>query len=870
MSCRCFICSSKPKLWELAFSLSSVANARVKNDTSHLLRFNGPSFLDLIEDRNGISIQSVTPPQHPTIPPGEESPFCLPTERSHRSIMETTASSSQPTDPGTPSGRSRANRHRRPRRGRGRGDAGAGVDSPSNPTPPSTDSQPRGNSRQRGRGRSGRPNQTRTVNGRQFGGQLTRNDTNSSDQSRIAQLQPDAPIFTPGQIAPQPKAPPTQPRQQKRRFSKSQAADIATRTHEDIDHGHYECPICTSEVRRNSKVWSCHTCWTVFHLTCVKKWASNQGSSAAQQQEQNGDVEQPRQWRCPGCNLPKDELPNIYACWCGKEIEPRSAAGLPPHSCGNTCGKERARLCPHPCPLQCHAGPCPPCDRMGPTQICFCGKHEVTKRCSETNYDAGWSCGEVCGDLMPCGEHECMRSCHEGLCGACEERVPARCYCGQVEKEVICDERGEEMESHLTHPSDDGVPVVEHWTASFDCGNVCGRLFDCGEHHCEQDCHVQSAEPEHCPRSPNVVSHCPCGKTPLTQLTNEVRKKCTDPIPHCQEACGKTLPCGHADEQLCHSGSCSSCMKTVEIKCRCGRTTSKTICHQGKEELPQCARSCKVLLNCGRHACDERCCPGEREAVERQSTKRKQRPLGSAPRDDLFEPEHICTQQCGRLLKCGAHFCESLCHKGACGTCREAIFEEVSCYCGRTVLQPPLPCGTNAPPCRYPCTRPKTCGHPIVPHNCHQDDEACPKCPFLMEKRCMCGKKTLKNQQCWLPDVRCGEICGKKLKCGSHYCLKTCHSPGECEDATGHCSQPCGKDKKVCGHPDIENVCHAPFPCKEDKPCQSKIFITCDCQAQKQEMKCGASKAGEGNSGKTLPCNGKFILNVNSKGPGVD
>jgi hypothetical protein len=35
-------------------------------------------------------------------------------------------------------------------------------------------------------------------------------------------------------------------------------------------------------------------------------------------------------------------------------------------------------------------------------------------------------------------------------------------------------------------------------------------------------------------------------------------------------------------------------------------------------------------------------------------------------------------------------------------------------------------------------------------------------------------------------------------------------------------------------------------------------------------MKCGASKASEGNSGKTLTCNGKFILNVNSKGPSAD
>lgn len=50
-------------------------------------------------------------------------------------------------------------------------------------------------------------------------------------------------------------------------------------------------------------------------------------------------------------------------------------------------------------------------------------------------------------------------------------------------------------------------------------------------------------------------------------------------------------------------------------------------------------------------------------------------------------------------------------------------------------------------------------------------------------------------------------------------------------------------------------MCHAPFSCKEDKPCPHKIIITCDCQAQKQEMKCNASKSGEGNLSKSLACN---------------
>jgi transcriptional repressor NF-X1 len=777
--------------------------------------------------------------------------------------------SGQPATQTQSASRSRARRSRGAKRGRGGVNASdilsfrpasvapAAQHPAANHTIPETsvsDNASRNRPSRRGRGRGGRGNQSdrRTADGRQFGGQLTQTDAQ-------AQLQAEAAEFVPSQQAasrPKAKAPPKQPRQQKRRMSKSQAPDIATRTHEDIDNGHYECPICTSEVQRNSKVWACHTCWTAFHLTCIKKWSTNQGSTVAVPNAQ-GEVPPPRQWRCPGCNLPKDDLPKYYSCWCGKEDDPKPLTGIPPHSCGQSCGRERARKCPHPCQLTCHAGPCPPCTHMGPTQICFCGKHEVTKRCSDTDYDSGWSCGEVCDEMMPCGEHTCPRPCHEGFCGGCEERVPAKCYCGQVEKELLCADRGDEKESQRTHAVEGNEPVVESWKGMFVCGNLCEREFDCGVHKCQKECHTQDTQASHCPRSPDVVAHCPCGKTALTDISDKPREICQDPIPSCTQPCGKTLPCGHPCEQICHTGNCGNCKQTVVIQCRCGRTASNSICHQGKAEAPLCMRVCRTLLNCGRHGCDERCCAGERKASERLSTKRRQRPLHSAPRpvDDMFEAEHICTRQCGRLLKCGTHMCEELCHKGPCGTCREAIFDEIGCRCGRTVLQPPLPCGTKSPPCRYACERAKACGHPQVPHNCHQDDEACPKCPFLMEKRCMCGKKTLKNQQCWLSDVRCGDVCGHKLRCGSHFCFKPCHRPGECEDANGQaCQQPCGKPKKTCGHPD-ENTCHAPFPCKEEKPCQSKIFITCDCQTQKQEMKCNASKDTEGNNGRSLACN---------------
>lgn len=710
---------------------------------------------------------------------------------------------------------------------------------------------------------------------RQFGGRLTTTPeaqaAGSPGQSVSFALQADAPEFRPGQPhiqrsggAKRSKASSTQrnvagltaqPRGGS--LAKSKAPDIATRTHEDIANGVYECPICTSEIDRLSKVWSCKTCWTVFHLSCITRWSQNEGSTVARRQQETEDLPPPRQWRCPGCNLPKDDLPSSYLCWCDKEDDPPAISGLPPHSCGQTCGKPRMlpKKCPHPCELLCHAGPCPPCTHIGPVQSCFCGKSSTSRRCVETNYNTGWCCGKICGDILPCGEHACLRPCHEGLCGSCEVEIEGRCYCGHISKSIICCEQEDARESRRLNRNEPTAVVIEEWTGIFNCGKSCARSYDCGKHSCEKQCHPQDAESPHCPRSPDVVTHCQCGKTPLVEISRTPRLTCEDPIALCPKRCSKQLPCGHSCQSTCHSGPCLPCLETVEIRCRCGRISARTMCHQGNEQQPQCMRTCKTSLNCGRHECGEHCCPAERKATERHATKRKLRPLGVTTRllDEGFEAEHICTRLCGRLLKCGTHTCPELCHKGPCNSCREALFDEVSCHCGRTILHPPLPCGTLSPPCRFACERPKDCGHPRIPHGCHSDGEPCPKCPFLMEKTCMCQKKTLKNQPCWLIDVRCGEVCNKKLRCGSHFCRKLCHRPGGCEDNGKICQQQCGKSKKACGHP-CEGSCHAPSSCREDKSCQNKMLVTCECQNIKQEVKCNASKAGEGNSTKVLKC----------------
>lgn len=537
---------------------------------------------------------------------------------------------------------------------------------------------------------------------------------------------------------------------------KSRAPDLTSQIHEDIDNGQYECGICTEDITRWSKIWFHESgCWAVAHLSCVKQWFKK-----SDRERENSST-----WRCPGCNSQIEESPKNYLCWCGKESNPNSISGLPPHSCGQTCGKLR-ETCPHPCSTQCHAGPCPKCTVMGPPESCFCGKSTSTKRCIDTDYKNGWSCDELCGDLLPCGRHACERKCHGGLCGSCDLPTDTICYCGKLVKTIPCETIDDVRQSFdygqinwsATEKASHFISPDHLFEGSFECGQQCGREFDCGVHSCQRSCHEQEKEPAHCPFSPDHVKSCPCGKTPLIDILEAPRTSCQDDIPQCNKTCGKALFCGHRCSKRCHTDHCGPCFEMVEVSCRCGRITCSSLCPQGvRDTEPVCARVCRAQLNCGRHKCGERCCSGEKNSIERRKAK-------NTNMDDI-EPEHICLRVCDRLLKCGMHRCQKTCHKGPCSTCLEAIFEEIKCSCGRTVLQPPQPCGTRPPECRFNCTRARSCGH-NVPHNCHTDDVSCPKCPFLLSKKCMCGKQIMTNQPCWLADVRCGKPCGKLLKCG--------------------------------------------------------------------------------------------------------
>ncbi|CAO3679158.1 unnamed protein product [Umbelopsis vinacea] len=181
----------------------------------------------------------------------------------------------------------------------------------------------------------------------------------------------------------------------------------------------------------------------------------------------------------------------------------------------------------------------------------------------------------------------------------------------------------------------------------------------------------------------------------------------------------------------------------------------------------------------------------------------------------------------------------------------EADWNEISCHCGRTKLEPPIRCGTTLPPCPAPCVRPSSCGHVrLLNHNCHPDEEPCPPCSVLIERRCMCGKSLLKNIPCFRDAPSCGTVCASPLPCG-HLCRRICHKD-PCLADTEQCKQMCGKIRK-CGHA-CEEKCHALEKCPEEKKCPAKVIATCECGLQKLEVACNATASSSGSK-RVLACN---------------
>ncbi|KAI5660308.1 hypothetical protein M9H77_29101 [Catharanthus roseus] len=584
-----------------------------------------------------------------------------------------------------------------------------------------------------------------------------------------------------------------------------------------------ECMICYDMVRRSAPIWSCSGCFSIFHLSCIKKWAR-----APTSVDLSAEKSQGFNWRCPGCQavqlISSKEI--RYVCFCGKRHDPPSDLYLTPHSCGEPCGKPLEKeipgagmskddLCPHLCVLQCHPGPCPPCRAFAPPRRCPCGKKVITTRCSDRK--SVLTCGQICDKPLECGRHRCKRICHVGPCDPCQVLFNASCFCQKKTEVVLCGDMALKGEIRV----ENGV---------FSCNSTCEKKLNCGNHACLEICHPGPCG--ECSMLPSKIKTCCCGKTSL----KEKRESCVDPVPTCSETCEKLLPCGvHRCKEMCHSGACAPCPILVTQKCRCGSTSRTVECYktQLENEKFTCDKPCGRKKTCGRHRCSERCCP-----------------LSSSNSSGAvnWDP-HFCSMPCGKKLRCGQHSCPSLCHSGHCPPCLETIFTDLTCACGRTSIPPPLPCGTPSPSCQYPCSVPQPCGHSST-HSCHFGD--CPPCTIPIAKECIGGHVVLRNIPCGSKDIRCNKLCGKTRQCGLHACARTCHPPPcDCptEPAVGSrasCGQTCGAPRRDCRHT-CSALCHPSAPCP-DLRCEFPVTISCSCGRITANVPCDA---GGNNSGYT-------------------
>ncbi|EDQ88887.1 uncharacterized protein MONBRDRAFT_37362 [Monosiga brevicollis MX1] len=468
-------------------------------------------------------------------------------------------------------------------------------------------------------------------------------------------------------------------------------------------------------------------------------------------------------WFCPKChtNYSRKEAPRVYRCFCTKEVEPRFDPWLTPHSCGEAC--DRLLSCgQHRCLMLCHPGKCLKCPRLLPDTPCFCGRQRTSRRCGNVAY----SCGERCGQKLPCG-HACELTCHEGPCPPCPRRSQRACRCGRVVADQPC--------------------AKLEWS----CETVCGQPLACGFHRCEVTCHSGPCAP--C--AGQLQRACPCGKSTYPDLP------CTETVPTCGSTCDRMLACGeHRCVRQCHYGDCGACMQTQQVSCRCGAQTKELACGTSLT----CTRKCGRILPCG-HPCKRKCCD-VCPPCERVCGKRLQCNQHTCQDPCHAGPCYPCSQTMTRSCACGASTVTVPCGRDASRRkprCREPC--RVPPYCRHPTQRPHTCHDGNCPQCRQTCATELSCGH-ACQAPCHDKRPRreeieltkterkkqklksnpvreikqltpCPPCQVPVPRACK-GAHTVRDLPCAAnAPFGCDQTCDRLLACTRHRCAQPCHLP---------------------------------------------------------------------------------------------
>ncbi|CAG8606811.1 5714_t:CDS:2 [Ambispora leptoticha] len=374
-------------------------------------------------------------------------------------------------------------------------------------------------------------------------------------------------------------------------------------------------------------------------------------------------------------------------------------------------------------------------------------------------------------------------------------------------------------------------PEINRYLTPHTCGQTCKKSRDC-PHDCTLQCH-----PGPCPpcSAMGPRTTCWCG-------LQTFQKRCVDTDYvgklSCGEKCGRMLECGsHYCQKPCHGGPCNTCTEMQTQLCYCGKSERITTCGEGNVSRSisnregdreywfghfECEKLCDRLLECGKHRCERICHPVDRklESCPYEPSRIETCPCGKnsivsllgRQRTSCTDEIPTCKNKCPKLLPCG-HSCQYNCHQGACSTCE--VILQVRCRCGSTLVQ--RKCSEiNRESDELP-TCDKIC-QGLRSCGKHQCNVRC--CPSANKprKKIMFGQEPEEEDE----NHRCTFVCDKRLKCGNHNCQLPCHR-GHClpcleasfEELTCHC----GRTKVFPPIPCGMTVPPCPHACIREPPC---------------------------------------------------
>lgn len=623
----------------------------------------------------------------------------------------------------------------------------------------------------------------------------------------------------------------------------------------ELQKQRYYCPICMDVVKRQQLIWSCHECFCVIHLQCMKQWIFRNLDTVTLESLPklardpskflgylNNHGSPTVLTRCPVCRG-EQQVPCILSgCYCGhgminrKQNDEIMSDAITPHCCGKLCGRDRGNGCIHPCNMLCHPGPCPPCSAII-TLPCQCGRTTQSVRCGTD--PSSIHCEEVCGKLLNCQEHTCSLVCHSGPCPSCTIPVDCKCYCGAVKKVMNCGET--KMAICSRYPPYDPDLMIET-KAEIGEGQVNASLYNNEDVLGDLDGLSDLSDSEEEGQCEHTIEEKPVG-----QAVEEKPKKPFALLPireagigafSCGNICGKVLPCQrHRCDKVCHPNNCGVCPFTVTdtTKCPCGKHLAKEVNPSWSscaDPFPCCGEVCGKLLACGKHTCPYKCHVGPCPTCEVSCTQKCRcsyserqapcwvvnnlpAPLGiTKEKEEELRQPYICTRVCKTDMNCRRHKCEEVCcpHKGKKS---DGSFHICSRPCGKL-----LNCGIHT--CYLPC---------------HSGD--CVPCGHIISTpvTCACGKQVIKPPvPCGTPPPKCTEPCTKPCPRGHVTKNHICHF-GPCPPCVvltdrmcegGHtivkgvpcyrekvfCNCVCGK-LLPCGHT-CQRTCHEP-PCIDEQ-----------------------------------------------------